>query len=137
MQAFMKYLLLLAALASAASAAADPEAASGLFGPLDLAAFPHPRILNPQPVLGAPVPVGAPQRPPIHVHVPPGRERLWPRDCRDYNACNVPVYFVKESWLVNVYLPAVGANSDLEQRYRELTRNVREEREEHDGYEEP
>jgi hypothetical protein len=30
--------------------------------------------------------------------VPPGHQKNWKKHCRDYQACGVPVYFVKDEW---------------------------------------
>jgi len=32
---------------------------------------------------------------PIYLHVPPGHAKHWSKHCRKYNACGLPVYFVK------------------------------------------
>ena len=37
--------------------------------------------------------------------------RRWFKHCREYNACSVPVFFVKESWYKKVYRPAYDGDS--------------------------
>jgi hypothetical protein len=69
-------------------------------------------MIYPQPVVIQPVAV-MPQ--PIYLHVPPGHAKDWRKHCHKYSACNQPVYFVREDWYNNVYVP----------RYREDQRGER------------
>jgi hypothetical protein len=43
--------------------------------------------------------------PPIYLHVPPGHEKHWSKHCAQYNACGRPVYFVRDEWYNNEYVP--------------------------------
>jgi hypothetical protein len=43
--------------------------------------------------------------PPIYLHVPPGHEKHWSKHCAQYNACGRPVYFVRDDWYNNEYVP--------------------------------
>ncbi len=103
----MRHWQSVAALASTASAflalAADidirvivpAEVRPGLYGRVDLGGAPPPPVLYQRPV----VIVREPPRPlpvqPVYLHVPPGHAKNWRKHCKKYNACGVPVYFVK------------------------------------------
>jgi len=80
----------------------------GIFGRVDLGGIPQPQLIYNQPVVIDRGPGYAEQ--PVYLHVPPGRERNWRRYCQTYDACNRPVYFVRDDWYRNVYTP----------RYREM-----------------
>ena len=68
----------------------------GVYGRVDIGRFPQPAVVVPQPVIiGRPVAV-APQ--PVYMWVPPGHRKKWAKHCRQYNACGVPVYFVRDDW---------------------------------------
>ena len=73
------------------------EVAPGVYGRVDISNRPSPPpLVFPQPV------VIVTQRhtsvmSPIYMHVPPGHARNWSKHCGRYNACNVPVYFVKSA----------------------------------------
>jgi hypothetical protein len=120
---------------SLATAAQDP--AAGMFGAIDRNSFPTVEVSNPRPVKGQHIHAQAwtPQtalrgwESPIFLHVRQGEELRWSMRCKDYDACNVPVFFVSESWFRNVYLPTVGGQDGSEQRYRDLVRVERVERE--------
>jgi hypothetical protein len=117
-------------MAAVTTVAAAPE--SGLYGRLDLDGLTTPQVINAKPVL-----VDSSSRrastQAIYVHIPPGDEKHWRARCRIYDACDVPVHFVTESWFVNVYLPSVGAQDGREQRYREqMGRQRGTRRDEHD-----
>ncbi|MES1981037.1 MAG: hypothetical protein V4443_01055 [Pseudomonadota bacterium] len=65
----------------------------GVYGQVELGNMPPPPVFYPQPVV-------IQQRPnvvlaPIYLHVPPGHAKHWRKHCREYNACNRPVYFVR------------------------------------------
>jgi hypothetical protein len=42
---------------------------------------------------------------PVYLHVPPGHAKHWSKHCSKYNACGHPVYFVKDGWYNDVYVP--------------------------------
>ncbi len=77
----------------------------GFYGQIDIGDFvPRPQIIYVQPMIIHPVPVYA--RPaPIYLHVPPGHAKRWSRYCGRYDACGVPVYFVRDTWYNEVYVP--------------------------------
>jgi hypothetical protein len=76
----------------------------GFYGRIDIGIFPPPRVVYEQPVII--------QRPPqvvvvapIYLHVPPGHEKHWSKHCAHYHACDRPVYFVRDDWYNDVYVP--------------------------------
>ncbi len=77
----------------------------GVYGRIDIGRFPQPAVIVPQPVIIAPQPVIAapavvvPQ--PVYMWVPPGHRKNWAKHCRHYDACGVPVYFVRHDWYDN------------------------------------
>jgi hypothetical protein len=101
MKILPKVLLLAAATALVSPAIAQDvrvtisgEVAPGVYGRVDIGTRPPPPLVYPQAVLI----VGQTKPPPaIYMHVPPGHARNWRKHCGRYNACNVPVYFVKSA----------------------------------------
>lgn len=71
------------------------ELAPGVYGRIQIGNAPPPPVLYPQPVV-IHQPAVAVQRAPIYLYVPPGHAKNWRKHCARYNACNQPVYFVKE-----------------------------------------
>jgi len=90
----------------------------GFYGRLDVGDYPQPQLLYSQPRM---VSRGAESRPPVYMHVPPGHAKNWGRHCAAYNACDERVYFVREGWYNNQYVP----------KYQERNRSGRDER--HEG----
>jgi hypothetical protein len=76
----------------------------GFFGQVNIGNFPQPQLVYPQPVVvqQAPQFISAP---PIYLHVPPGHEKHWSKHCAQYNACGRRVYFVRDDWYNNQYVP--------------------------------
>ena len=76
----------------------------GFFGQINIGNFPQPELVYPQPVVvqQAPQFISAP---PIYLHVPPGHEKHWSKHCAQYNACGRRVYFVRDDWYNNQYVP--------------------------------
>jgi len=75
----------------------------GVYGRIDIGRFPQPQVVVTQPVLvQRPVVVQqaqvyrAPE--PVYMWVPPGHRKNWKKHCGEYNACGVPVYFVRDEW---------------------------------------
>ncbi len=114
-------LLLLLGMASRALAfgPGDPE----FYGAIEVGHGPIPQLVYPGPVSVAPQPYGAPLTP-LYLRVPPRVWRHWPRYCMQYQACARPVYFVKEAWYRQVYMPY----------YREHPEFWHREGERHDGF---
>lgn len=70
----------------------------GVYGRIDIGRFPQPAVVVPQPVIiQPPVQVVQPVQP-VYLWVPYGHRKNWRKHCRDYNACGVPVYFVRHDW---------------------------------------
>jgi hypothetical protein len=42
---------------------------------------------------------------PVYLRIPPGHEKNWGKHCGKYGACGRPVYFVREDWYQNTYVP--------------------------------
>jgi hypothetical protein len=76
----------------------------GFFGQINIGNVPQPQLVYPQPVVvqQAPEFISAP---PIYLHVPPGHEKHWSKHCAQYNACGRRVYFVRDDWYNNEYVP--------------------------------
>lgn len=75
----------------------------GVYGRIDIGRFPQPAVVVQQPVVvqPAPVVVARPvvvQPQPVYMWVPPGHRKKWHKHCHEYNACGVPVYFVRHDW---------------------------------------
>lgn len=93
--------LLLAAAAAAPALAADVGVSvsisqPGVYGRVDIGRFPQPEVIVAQPVWVQPVRGYQPQ--PVYMWVPPGHQKNWAKHCSRYNACGVPVYFVRDDW---------------------------------------
>jgi hypothetical protein len=72
----------------------------GVYGRIDIGRFPQPQVIVQQPVIVAappPVVVAQPVQP-VYMYVPPGHRKKWHKHCHAYNACGVPVYFVRHDW---------------------------------------
>lgn len=70
----------------------------GVYGRIDIGRFPQPRVILPQPIIVEPPRVVVVQPQPVYLWVPPGHRKNWKKHCREYNACGVPVYFVRHDW---------------------------------------
>ena len=69
----------------------------GVYGRIDIGRFPQPQVVVQQPVLVmAPAHAQPPQ--PVYMWVPPGHRKKWAKHCGRYDACGVPVYFVRDDW---------------------------------------
>ncbi|MEX8493725.1 hypothetical protein [Sphaerotilus sp.] len=104
----LKHLLALAVTAGAiGSAAAQPSVGvsiginqPGVYGQIHIGNLPPPALVVPQPVY-----VERDRRdiPPIYIYAPEAHQRHWGRYCGQYDACNRPVYFVREEWVRDRY----------------------------------
>jgi hypothetical protein len=91
--------------AAAAGAATDVGVSvqisqPGIYGRVDIGNLPPPVLVYPQPIIvhrPPPVVVAQPVQP-VYLWVPPGHQKNWKKHCGRYNACGVPVYFVKDEW---------------------------------------
>ena len=76
----------------------------GFYGRIDIGNAPPPVLVYPQPVVIQRVPQPVAVQP-LYLHVPPGHAKDWRKHCHKYNACAQPVYFVKDEWYNDVYVP--------------------------------
>lgn len=58
----------------------------GVYGRIDIGAFPQPRIVYPEPVVIVQSPIAV-HRQPVYPYVPPGHQKNWGKHCGRYNAC--------------------------------------------------
>jgi hypothetical protein len=72
------------------------EVAPGVYGQVRIGNEGPPPLVYAQPMLIEPQ---AAPPPPVYLHVPPGHAKNWRKHCREYNACNRPVYFVRSEEL--------------------------------------
>ncbi|MDQ8036788.1 MAG: hypothetical protein REI12_05160 [Pedobacter sp.] len=77
----------------------------GFYGTIDISNYPRPQVIYAEPVVVRPVPVGVVYEP-VYLHVPPGQAKKWSKHCGAYNACGRPVYFVRDDWYNDTYVPA-------------------------------
>jgi hypothetical protein len=68
------------------------EVAPGVYGQVQIGNERPPPLVYAQPML---IEAQAAPPPPVYLHVPPGHAKNWRKHCREYNACNRPVYFVR------------------------------------------
>ena len=76
----------------------------GFYGQIDIGNVPRPPVVYAQPVVVAPSPEYVSIQP-IYLHVPPGHEKHWGKHCAEYHACGRQVYFVRDDWYNNEYVP--------------------------------
>ena len=97
----------------------------GVYGRIDIGRFPQPTLIVQQPVVVQRYyrePRAVPE--PVYLWVPPGHQRDWRHNCRRYNACGVPVYFVQDRW----YREHGPGRADEQGRRDERHDNRREDR---------
>ena len=83
----------------------------GFYGQIEIGNVPQPQVVYPQPVVILRTPAFN-SAPPIYLHVPPGHEKHWSKHCAQYNACDRPVYFVRDDWYNNEYVPRYRHGDD-------------------------
>ena len=66
----------------------------GVYGRVEIGRAPPPPLIYSQPVIVSQTVVPAGIKP-VYLYVPPGQARKWARYCARYQACGVPVYFVR------------------------------------------
>ncbi len=104
---------LIAAIALTAAACAAPVFAAnvgisirvgepGFYGQLDIDNGYSPRVLYREPVV---IERRYRNATPAYLVVPREHSRNWGRYCSRYNACSRPVYFVRDEWYRDVYVP--------------------------------
>lgn len=88
----------------------------GIYGRIDIGRFPQPQVVVAAPVIVARPPMVQPP-PPVYMWVPPGHRKNWRKHCAAYNACGVPVYFVRHDWYdQNVRSHEQGRGGDRDER---------------------
>lgn len=112
----MKYILIVLGLALSVPAFAGVNVSinvgqPGFFGRIDIAGAPPPLLLAPRPVIITPPGISV-NVDPLYLHVRPEESRNWRRYCQRYDACGRQVYFVKDTWYRNVYVPHYHAHHD-------------------------
>lgn len=74
------------------------------YGRIDIGQMPPPRVIYEQPVIIQRPPTYV-VREPLYLRVPPGHAKHWKKHCARYQACGRPVYFVRDDWYTDVYVP--------------------------------
>ena len=115
----MKRMMLIAALSLSAfvpqwASAADVGVSisvgqPGFYGQIDIGNVSRPPVLYAQPIW---VQRGPVEIAPVYLRVPPGHEKKWSKHCSRYNACGRPVYFVRDDWYRNTYVPQYQQRGD-------------------------
>lgn len=107
----MKHVLMVIAIVVAAVSAQAADVGvsvtvgqPGFYGHIDIGNFPQPQVIYPKPIVIQP-PRARMVEEPVYLHVPPGHAKKWSKHCHTYNACGRPVYFVKDKWYNDVYVP--------------------------------
>ncbi len=70
----------------------------GVYGRIDIGRFPQPQVVVAAPVIVVRPVVVQQAPPPVYMWVPPGHRKNWRKHCGAYNACGVPVLFVRDEW---------------------------------------
>lgn len=71
----------------------------GFYGRIDIGTV-RPPVMMAEPVWVQRRPV---YMEPVYMRIPPGHQKNWSKHCARYNACGVPVYFVREDWYQERY----------------------------------
>lgn len=72
----------------------------GFYGRIDIGNTAPPPVVLREPVWVQRRPVHVE---PVYMRIPPGHQKHWSKHCARYNACGVPVYFVREDWYQDRY----------------------------------
>jgi hypothetical protein len=72
------------------------EISPGVYGQVQFGNAPPPPVFYAEPKIVVAQPKSS-RLEPIYLHVPPGHAKHWDKHCREYSACNRPVYFVKSA----------------------------------------
>jgi hypothetical protein len=76
----------------------------GFYGQLEIGDAGRPSVINSRPSLITRAPRGVVYEP-LYLRVPARHQNNWRRYCRNYGVCDRPVYFVKDDWYNDVYVP--------------------------------
>lgn len=144
----MKHLLLIITivLMAVTAQAASPDVnvsvsvgQPGFYGQIDIGNAPRPQVIYAKPVVIHPAPVHVVHEP-LYLHVPPGHAKKWSKHCSKYNACNRPVYFVKDKWYNDVYVPhhrahygGHGKDKHNGGKHNKYKKDKHDKRDKHDG----
>ncbi len=106
--------VLLAGVAQAADVGVSVQIGQpGFYGRIDIGNTAPPPVVVAQPIWVQRQPV---QVAPVYMRIPPGHQKHWEKHCARYNACGVPVYFVKEDWYQERYERRQNDNDQGEDR---------------------
>src|SRR5205814_441316 len=72
------------------------------YGRIDTSGYPRPQVIYAEPTI---VERSYVTREPLYLRVPQSQAQNWRSYCRNYSACNRPVYFVEDRWYNDVYAP--------------------------------
>ncbi len=108
-------IILLTLFAASAHAATDVGVSIGVsqpgfYGRVDIGNAPQPEVIYARPMVVHAAPTHVVYEP-LYLHVPPGHAKNWRKHCSKYGACNRPVYFVREKWYRDVYVPHRQVNA--------------------------
>ena len=81
----------------------------GFYGRIDIGQTAPPPVVLAEPVWVQRRPVHVE---PVYMRIPPGHQKHWDKHCAKYNACGVPVYFVREDWYQERYERRRGDDDD-------------------------
>ncbi|MBI3346492.1 MAG: hypothetical protein HY020_04690 [Burkholderiales bacterium] len=99
--AFALTALLLAGAAGATDVGVSVQIGQpGFYGRIDIGQTAPPPVMMREPVWVERRPVRVE---PVYMRVPQGHQKNWAKHCAKYNACGVPVYFVREDWYQERY----------------------------------
>jgi len=77
----------------------------GFYGRIDIGNMAPPPVVLHEPVWVQRQPMHVQ---PVYMRIPPGHQKNWSKHCARYNACGVPVYFVREDWYQDRYARGDG-----------------------------
>ena len=89
------------------------------YGRIDIGDAPRPRLLYNEPVV---IIREGYQAAPLYLRVRSGHAKHWKVHCHEYNACNRPVYFVRDDWYNDDYAPHYPSGTAITVRARTKTR---------------
>lgn len=103
-------LTLLAAAAQATDVGVSVQVGQpGFYGRIDIGNVAPPPVVLAEPVWVQRRPVNVA---PVYMRIPPGHQKNWSKHCSKYNACGMPVYFVREDWYQDRYSRPQPQNYD-------------------------
>ncbi len=116
-------------LAQASTSVSISVGQPGFYGQLELGNMGPPPVLYAQPQIILPGPVAYP---PLYLRVPSSHYRNWRHYCGRYHACDRPVYFVRDDWYRNSYVPGYRRDHGWsEERHEDRDQRHEDHRHEH------